>query len=117
MKKNSREKFSKKKFVKEKLDLEFNRKTKYYPNRLGVDFCGFITYETHRKVRKRSKKAMRKKIKHWNKAYRKGNLDVESVRTSWNSWLGHISHANSYNLMKKYRDKMEFKELIEFGDS
>lgn len=100
------------KFINEKLDLEFNRKSKYYPSKLGVDFCGYITYETHRKLRKRSKATMRKKIKKWNKEYEEGVLDIESVQKSWNSWLGHISHANTYNLMKRYKDKMIFKEYI-----
>jgi len=101
------------KFIHEKLDLEFNKKSKYYPNHLGVNFCGYITYETHRKIRKRSKDAMRKKIKHWNKEYKNNTLDIESVQKSWNSWLGHISHANTYNLMNRYKDKMDFKDLIE----
>ena len=100
------------KFCYEKLDLEFNKKSKYYPSRLGVDFCGYITYETHRKVRKRSKMAMRKKIKKWNKKYQEGVLDMEKVLQSWNSWLGHISHANTYHLMEKYKDKMDFLEDI-----
>jgi len=97
-----------KKFVKEKLDLEFNNKSKYYPSRLGVDFCGYITYETHRKIRKRSKRNIRKKIKKWNKDYENGTLDFEQMRTSWNSWLGHISHANCYNLMNRYKKRLSF---------
>jgi len=101
------------KFVKEKLDLDFNRKSKYYPNRLGVDFCGYITYETHRKVRKRSKAAMRKRIKKWNKAYLAGTLDFKKVQEGWNSWLGHISHANCYNLMNRYKEKMIFLDKLE----
>ena len=100
------------KFCKEKLDLEFNRKSKYYPNRLGVDFCGYITYETHRKIRRRSKMAMRKRIKKWNIAYKNGTLDYQKVSQSWNSWLGHISHANTFNLMQKYKEKMLFKDLL-----
>lgn len=101
------------KFIKEKLNLEFNQKSKYYPSRLGVDFCGYITYETHRKLRKRSKDMMRKKIKKWNQAYKNGVLDYGDVSRSFNSWLGHISYANTYNLMKRYKDKMEFLDYFE----
>ena len=104
------------KFCKEHLDLEFNRKSKYYHSRLGVDFCGYITYETHRKVRKRSKMAMRKRIKKWNKDYEKGKLDLKVVSQSWNSWLGHISHANAYHLMERYKEKMLFKDLLDFEE-
>ena len=101
-----------KNFCKEKLDLEFNKKSKYYPNRLGVDFCGYITYETHRKIRKRSKMTMRKRIKNWNKEYKEGRLNIAKVSQSWNSWLGHISHANIYHLMETYKDKMKFMKNI-----
>ena len=95
-------------FVKEHLKLEFNRKSRYYPNSLGVDFCGYITYETHRKVRKRSKKGMRKKIKKWNEEFEKGTLDLYEVQRCWNSWLGHISHADTFHLMNRYKEKMNF---------
>ena len=95
-------------FVKEHLKLEFNRKSRYYPNSLGVDFCGYITYETHRKVRKRSKKGMRKKIKRWNEEFENGTLDLYEVQRCWNSWLGHISHADTFHLMNRYKEKMNF---------
>ncbi len=100
-------------FVWDKLKLKFNKKSKYYPNKLGVDFCGYITYETFRKVRKRSKRHMREKIKKWNYEFIEGTIDWEEVERSWNSWLGHIRHANSYFLMKKYRDKLIFLDFIE----
>lgn len=102
-----------KEFVEKKLDLKFNQKSKYYPSHLGIDFCGYITYETHRRLRKRSKRNMLKKIKQWNKEYRNDTLDLKIVQESWNSWLGHISHASCYNLMKRYREKFEFKDLID----
>lgn len=55
---------------------------------------------------------MRKKIKKWNKKYQEGVLDMEKVLQSWNSWLGHISHANTYHLMEKYKNKMDFLKDI-----
>ena len=55
---------------------------------------------------------MLKKIKQWNKEYQNNTLDLKIVQESWNSWLGHINHANCYNLMKRYREKFEFQDLI-----
>ena len=37
---------------------------------------------------------------------------MEKVLQSWNSWLGHISHANTYHLMETYKDKMKFMKNI-----
>ena len=79
-------------FLNEFLSLELNKKSKYYPSALGVDFCGYKIFETHVLLRKRSKKDIRKKIKRWNKMK---HLN-KSVQLSWNSWLAHSSHANSY---------------------
>lgn len=91
-------------FLNEFLSLELNKKSKYYPSALGVDFCGYKIFETHVLLRKRSKKDIRKKIKRWNKMK---HLN-KSVQLSWNSWLAHSSHANSYRLQQKYRSYINF---------
>ncbi len=99
-------------FLHEHLHLEFNNKTRYYPNSMGVDFCGYKVFETHRLIRKRSKDKIRRRIRKWNKDYRAGILNLKEVEETWNAWLGHISHANCYNLMLRYRDLMEFKDIL-----
>ena len=55
---------------------------------------------------------MRKRIKKWNEEYKEGRLNITRVSQSWNSWLGHISHANTYHLMETYKDKMKFMKNI-----
>jgi len=99
-------------YLKENLHLEFNKKTRYYPNSMGVDFCGYKVFETHRLIRKRSKDKMRRRIRKWNKDYRKGILNLKEVEESWNAWLGHISHANCYTLQNRYHDLMEFRDIF-----
>ena len=59
---------------------------------------------------------MRKRIKKWNNAYEKGELDLKNVSQSWNSWLGHISHANTYHLMQRYKEKMLFRDLLDLEE-
>lgn len=49
-------------FVNNKLNLELNRKSRYFPSRLGCDFCGYVLYNDYRLLRKRSIKSMRRKI-------------------------------------------------------
>ena len=34
-------------YVNNKLKLELNRKSCYYPSRLGIDFCGYIIHEDY----------------------------------------------------------------------
>ena len=101
------------KFLETNLKLELNPKSKYYPYKMGIDFCGYRIFHTHKLVRNRSKKNMLKKIKLWNKLQRENNLDYEAVKKSIKSWKGHIKHANSYNLESIYLEKIEFKDKLE----
>lgn len=78
-------------FLKYKLNLELNRKSKIFPNRCGIDYCGYIIYETHILIRKRSKKKFIKFIKN-------GCININRL----NSFISHLKHADSYNLINKY---------------
>ena len=95
------------KFLKDNLDLELNIKSKYYPSKMCVDFCGYRIFETHILVRNRCKKKIKKIIKKWNYLYENNLINLFFVRQSWNSWKGHISHANSYNFINKLDKNIE----------
>lgn len=93
-------------FLMNELHLELNSKSRYYPNKMGLNFCGYKIYETHILIRNSSKNKIKKKIKLWNKQYKENKLDILKVRLSFNSWLGHIKHANTYNILNKYINKI-----------
>ena len=97
-------------FLEDKLHLELNSKCRYYPNKMGVNFCGYRIYETHTLVRNNSKKKMKRKIKKWNKQLKTGELE-DNIKESLNSWIGHVKHANSCNLVNKYLDKLDIKDI------
>lgn len=99
-------------FLWERLELVLNKKSGYYPNKMGIDFCGYRIFETHRLLRKRSKAKMKKNIKKWNRFYLEDTLDVAKVIQRWNSWYGHAMHANTYTLITKYWNKIYFKEYL-----
>ena len=99
-------------FLEDKLKLELNQKTRYYPNHLGCNFCGFVIYETHMALRKRSKKVIKRNIKIWNKEYDAGILNLYHTRMRWNSWCNHAAHAQTYNLRCKMYNEIKFKELL-----
>lgn len=93
-------------FLENKLKLSLNHKSRYYPSALGVNFCGYRIWSTHRLVRTRCKQKIKKKIKNWDKLNKEGKLDRKHIVLSFNSWLGHVKHANSYNLVKKIKRKL-----------
>ncbi len=76
---------------------------------MGVDFCGYRIFHTHKLVRKRSKERMKKRIKKWNVMYKNNNINYKYVTQSFKSWKAHISHANSFNLYNSYVNKLEFE--------
>lgn len=95
----------------DKLHLELNSKSRYYPHKMGINFCGYKIFETHLLIRSDSKSKIKKKIKLWNKQYKENNLDILKLILSFNSWKGHIKHANTYNLLNKYTNKLLFCQL------
>lgn len=99
-------------FLNFNLKLSLNAKSRYYPNRMGVDFCGYRIWSTHRLVRNRCKKKIRKQIKRWNKLYISHKLDKKKFILAFNSWLGHIKHADSFNLKKQMIRQISFITMI-----
>ena len=74
-------------FIKNKLKLELNKKSRYYPSRLGINFCGFRIFETHRLLRVRSKYKIKRNISAWNK----NSIDSHTILICWNAWRRHAN--------------------------
>lgn len=96
------------KFIHERLKLDLNNKSRYYPAKMGVNFCGYRIFTTHRLLRTSSKKKIRKNIKTFNRLYNNNILNINFAMQSITSWLGHASHCNSYNLQQKNIKQCEF---------
>ena len=95
-------------FLKENLHLELNDKSRYYPYKMGVNFCGYRIFTTHRLLRTNSKKKIKNNVKKWNKRFAEGTLDITHILQSLNSWIGHSSHCNSYKLQEKILNECDF---------
>lgn len=94
-------------FLKNNLNLELNSKSRYFPNKRGIDFCGYRIFETHIFLRKRFKRKLKKNINLWKKLKRENKLNKRKLLLSWNSFKGHASHSNSHNFMNKYNKLIE----------
>lgn len=100
-------------FLKEELHLELNNNTRYYPNKMGINFCGYRVFGEYRLLRKRSIKKIRCNVRKWEEDYRNGNLNKKKMQLSWYSFLGHAKHANSYKLVREcYLRIKDINELI-----
>lgn len=88
-------------FLKNTLCLELNPKTAVFPEARGVDFLGYRIWRTHRLLRKRSIRQMRRKFKAFQRGYVTGEIPLDHIGASIASWVGHAKHANTYNLRRK----------------
>ena len=88
-----------KEFLDKNLGLKLNKKTNYFRNSQGVNFCGYKIFKTHIMLKKENKKKI--KIKNWNKLYHKKELDLRETTLKLNSWIGHAQNADTFFLVNK----------------
>lgn len=94
-------------FLEDYLRLQLNNKTTVRTAGQGIDFCGFRVWPTHTKMRKKSALKMKHRLKYLQRAYARGNVGWEEVNASVQSYMGILTHCNSYNLREKI-----FGELV-----
>ena len=94
-------------YLSNKLKLELNKKSCYFINYQGIDFCGYRIFETHILLRKRFKKKMKKNIYLWDKLKKEKKLNYKKMILSLNSFEAHASHSNSYNYILKIKEKIK----------
>ncbi len=90
------------------LRLCLNKKSRYYPCQMGVNFCGYRIFTTHRLLRTSNKCKIKKKIKKWNEQYHQNQFNAKKTLASIHSWLGHSMHCNSYHLQQKILNRCDF---------
>lgn len=97
-------------FLGDKLNLQLNRKTCIRPTSMGIEFVGFRVWSTHRKLRRKTAKKLRKRLQYLFHAYKVGEIDKETLERSVASYRGILKHFNSYGLRKKLNE-MYIKEV------
>ena len=90
-----------KKFLKENLELELNKKTQIFKNKQGVNFCGYKINEYRMKIRDKGKRKLKKKIKYLKYEIKEGKLTSKEAKKYLAGHLGYIKYANVNNLLEK----------------
>ena len=98
-------------FLYEEMGLSINPKSTILYAKNGVDFCGYIHFTDHKKVRKASLRKMKKDVK----AYEAGELDAEYFGRKYQSRLGHMGHADTYHFTKAIEYELMFWEWEKSG--
>lgn len=78
----------------------------------GVDFLGYRIYPDYVRVRKSIVKRYRRKLRQMAEVYKAGNIRIPEINNSIQSWIGHVKHADSYQLRKEiFRNTVFTKTL------
>ena len=90
-----------KKYLKENLKLELNKKTQIFKSKQGVNFCEYKINEYRLKIRDRGKRNLKQKIKKLKKEIKNGTITSKEARKYIAGHLGYIQIANVRNLKEK----------------
>ena len=74
------------------------RKSVVFPTHLGIDFLGFRHFATHRRLRQGNARRFQRKLRRQAAAYAAGELPLEKVNQSVQSWVAHAAHGNTWHL-------------------
>ncbi len=74
------------------------RKSVVFPVKAGIDFCGFHIYPTHRRLRRSSVRRFVRRFCHQRAAYWRGEITLDEMTTSVQSWIAHAAHGDTWRL-------------------
>jgi len=84
------------------LRLELHpRKSPVFPAQVGIDFCGFRIYPTHRRLRRSSVRRFVRRFRRQREAYQRGELSLEEMSHSVRSWIAHAAHGDTWRLRRR----------------
>jgi len=88
-------------FLLKELKLIPTKKTDYFKNTQGANFCGYRIYNTHVLVRNSNKVRNRRKFKKFSYKLKENVTDITYIKIVYEC-MGYIMHANSYGLYKHF---------------
>ena len=77
----------------------------------GVNMVGFYIHPTHRKLRRCSKKRVKRKLKKMPRLIEKGKMKPQKAEQMLNSWLGHAKHGSTYNFINYLVERFDHLKL------
>ena len=72
----------------------------------GIDFLGYVSLPYYRVLRTKTKIRMFRKIKNRIQEFKQNKITEESLNQTIQSYLGILSHCNSYKLRKELENKI-----------
>ena len=96
-------------FLKIELHLELHpKKVTLRKHNRGIDFLGYVILPHHIKLRTKTKRKIPKKLRQSIALYRNGGISEISLKSSLASYLGVLSHADTYEMSENTRNMFWF---------
>ncbi len=93
-------------FLSNKLSLQLHPKKITIRNfHQGIDFLGYIVFPHHRLLRTKTKQRIFRKLEKRVREYKDGRITKQTLRQSLHSYLGVLSHANTYRLEQELKNQ------------
>lgn len=88
-------------YMEEKLKLDLNPKKCFVrPISQGVDFCQYRIFPDHVKLKKKTALRMKRNLKRVQRLYAEGKIDLDRAQKTVTSYMGLLSHCDSYQLRR-----------------
>jgi len=91
-------------------------RVKLHPNKCnifqtakGIPFLGFLIYPEYRLLMGEGVIRCKRRLKKLQKQYSEGKVDLDKVRSSVHSWIGHAKHGDTYGLRKSIFGNISFQ--------
>jgi RNA-directed DNA polymerase len=98
------------KFLKEEIKLSLHpNKVSMRDYYLGVDFLGYVIFPNFILPRTKTKRRMIRKISKRIQLYRQQKISGELLNQTIQSYLGYLSHANSYKLSQEIKNNLWYQ--------
>jgi RNA-directed DNA polymerase len=85
--------------VRERLEEErlilHPRKAHVSPTRDGLDLLGYLVFPNHRRLRNDNGHRFNRRLRRLARSYSRGLVDLDTIKASVQSWIGHARHADT----------------------
>jgi len=96
-------------FLREQLKLELHpHKVTVRKLHHGLDFLGYVVQPHHKLLRTKTKRRVMRKLRKRAEEYRAGEIEDITLFQSLYSYLGLLSHANTYHFSENLKNKLWF---------
>ncbi|MEL4897220.1 RNA-directed DNA polymerase [Crocosphaera sp. Alani8] len=83
-------------------------KSQLFATKHGASFLGFRILPNNIKVRNQNLTRARKRLKQLQKNYAQGNIEIQDIKRSLNSWEAHLKHGDTWRLRQQIFNSLVF---------